>query len=118
MDKVNVYVKGQMWYWDDPICGSKDNKIGVPVNSSLVHYSRYVIVLQNVDTINNGSILVIPCSTKCRQNRDKYDVSINMGPLFNNTTTFARCESIFPASPKSLTRYICTIPLNTLFEFQ
>lgn len=102
---ASTFVRGQIWYYEDPICGKKDDGIEVPKNECIIRYNRYVIIIQNTETIA-GSVLVIPCSSK---NNSTNDIKIPISHSKYKDTSYAKCNSIFPVSTYSLTRYICTL---------
>jgi hypothetical protein len=59
-DRSYTFVRGQVWYWDDPIFGRKEGNMTIPPWDASVRFSRYVIVAQSTLTINPLSVLVIP----------------------------------------------------------
>ena len=107
MNKSYIYVRGQVWYWEDPIYGRKERNESISSWDASVRFSRYVIVVQSTETINPLSVLAIPCSSG---NKTAFDVQV---PLSHSTVhtdiTYARTSLIFPAHPKCLQRYICTL---------
>ena len=110
-NNTSVFVRGQVWYWEDPIYGAKEDGCDIDIGEQTVRYSRYCIIIQDSDTITNNSILVIPCSTK---NNNPHDVQIKLAHMIVDTDTYAKVSSVFPVSPKSLTRYVCTLGNNVM----
>jgi len=110
-----MFIRGQVWYWEDPICGKKEFGINVPNNDVNMRYNRYCIIAQTTKTITNNMILVIPCSST---NNDPNDVKIHLMHLFNENYSYAKIRSIFPANPKSLTRYICTLSEESMLKIE
>jgi mRNA-degrading endonuclease toxin of MazEF toxin-antitoxin module len=107
MNKSYIYVRGQVWYWEDPIYGRKERNESISSWDASVRFSRYVIVIQTTETINPLSVLAIPCSSG---NRTPFDVQVPLSHAATHTDiTYARTSLVFPAHPKCLQRYICTL---------
>lgn len=115
----SVFVKGQVWYWEDPIYGKKQNNYIVETNEVTTRYSRYCIIMQNTDTISSSSILVIPCSTVRREHDIKVTIThVNREGGFNNSYTYAKIEKIFPVHADSLKRYVCTLSNDSIRDIE
>ena len=111
MDRSYTFVRGQVWYWDDPIFGRKDDNTALPMGDASIRFSRYVIVIQSTATISpnqSASVLVIPCSSG---KKTQFDIQV---PLHGDVITYTRTNSIFPAHSKCLQKYICTLSEVTM----
>jgi hypothetical protein len=106
MERASKFIKGQVWVWEDPIYGAKENGREIDIGESTLRYSRYVIIFQNEESINK-SILVVPCSS---HNSSRYDVMIPLNHMYHNSMSYAKVSSIFPVHARFLQRYICTLP--------
>ena len=106
MEKSCMFLRGQIWYWEDPIYSKKEEGEMVRIGEATIRFSRYVIVAQNTNTIGKGSIAVIPCSSN---NSIPHDIAVPLSHLFYENHTYAKVQSIFPVHPKFLQRYICTL---------
>ena len=111
-DVSRIFTKGQIWYWEDPIYFSKREGYTIPEKVSGPRYSRYVIIAQNSDTASHLGIVVIPCSSKRREG--EHDVEVPINHLMVDDITYAKCQSIMNVDPKTLIRYICTIPYEAM----
>lgn len=108
MENSTIFIRGQIWYWKDPVYGSKEEGKQVELGDSLLRYNRYVLVVQTTDTISNGYVSVIPLSTKCRSD---YDIMIPIRcNIYNDYFTYAKTRLIFPAHQGTLIKYVCTVP--------
>ena len=106
MDKSYMFMRGQIWYWEDPLYGRKERHEEPTQLDACLRFSRYVLVAQTTESINPISVMVIPCSSG---DKNEYSVKLplNHGGFTNNS--FARVDLMFPAHPKSLLRYVCTL---------
>ena len=111
--KAITFIRGQVWYWEDPVFGRKENNISVPIGESSIRYSRYCIIIQDTNTITNDSILVIPCSST---NDNEHDVTISLHHLFNDKYTYAKTRAIYPVHPRYLKSYVCTLPEEIMLD--
>lgn len=107
--KSTIFMRGQVWYWEDPIYGRKENALDVQIGETTYRYSRYCIIAETTDSISNNSVMVIPCSTSLG-NITNSDVIIPIQHLFNSNYTYAKVKSIFPVHVKYLKNYVCTLP--------
>lgn len=107
-----VFLRGQVWYWKDPLYGSKEENgnSGVLKLDPSLRFSRYVIILQDMQ-IPSYSISVIPCSTSTTS---VFDVPVHLPTCPPGTSSFARTASIFPAHIQSLENYVCTLTTKTM----
>lgn len=106
MEKSALFIRGQVWYWEDPIYSRKEAGNSIAVGESTMRYSRYVLIVQTTDTIDNMSVMVIPCSSKrC----SSHDIPINVKQMYNDSCGYAKPKFMFPVHPKFLSRYICTV---------
>lgn len=115
MDKSYTFVRGQVWYWEDPIYGRKERNEGIPPWDATVRFSRYVIITQSTESINPVSVLVIPCSSG---SKTLFDVQVPLTHISHDNTTYARISLLFPAHPKCLQRYICTLSEVTMGKIE
>ena len=116
LNKSYHFLRGQVWYWNDPIYGKKElNKGPINKNDNTLHFSRYVIIIENTLTITSSSCIVIPCSSK-RKSRFDIDIPLNHANYVN--TTVARISQLFPVNPKDLVRYICTLSEATMAKIE
>lgn len=111
MQQSYRYLKGQVWFWEDPIYGRKSGK-NIDKNEGGIRYSRYVVIMQNTSAIQD-TVLVIPLSSNRRYSNS---VEINLSHRNNSTISYARVEKIFPANPAALDRYICTLAPEVMEE--
>lgn len=107
MNNSTMFIRGQVWYWEDPLYGRKENNMDVTIGEATVRYNRYCIIVQNTDSITNSSVLVIPCSSI---NKSQNDIKIPLTHIFRKSYTYAKVGSIFPVHQKFLQRYVCTLP--------
>lgn len=115
MENSCLFIRGQVWYWEDPIYGRKENKLEVSIGEAVLRYSRYCVVAQTTNTIDKSSVLVIPCSSS---NHTPHDVPAPLAHIFHDNFTYARTRGIFPVHPKFLQRYICTLPENIMKQIE
>lgn len=106
MNESVCFIRGQVWYWEDPIYGPKENNMNVSIGEATMRYNRYCIIAETNDSIKNNSVLVIPCSSS---SNTMYDVPISLTHFFKDGYTYARVKEIFPVHPRYLQRYVCTI---------
>lgn len=107
MENSSLFIRGQVWYWEDPIYGKKENNLEVSIGEVTMRYNRYCIIAQTTDSITRNSVLVIPCSSSINT---PYDVPIPLAHLFHDNFSYAQIRLLFPVHPKYLQRYICTLP--------
>lgn len=115
MENSNMFLRGQVWYWEDPIYGRKENNLEVSIGEGVMRYNRYCIIAQTTETIVKSSVLVIPCSST---NNTPHDVPIPLAHVFHENYTYAKTRCIFPVHPKFLQRYICTLSENTMKQIE
>lgn len=115
MENSSLFIRGQVWYWEDPIYGRKENNINVSIGEATVRYNRYCIVAQTTNTIDRSSVLVIPCSST---NHTQHDIQAPLAHVFRDNFTYARTRGIFPVHPRFLQKYICTLPENTMKQIE
>ncbi len=107
MEKSKIFLRGQVWYWEDPIYGVKSNNLVPPEGERVMRYSRYVLIVQNDDTINKYGMLVVPLST---QNHTLNDVEMSITYLTkDDKTCYAKCRAMFISHPLQMRKYICTV---------
>ena len=103
----STFVRGQIWYWDDPLFGRKENNQVVQNGESTIRYNRYCLIVQTTNTITSTSVLVIPCSSV---NNTPHDVKIPMiHSGIHENFTYAKCRALFPVNPGCLKNYVCTL---------
>jgi hypothetical protein len=110
---AKVFLKSQVWFWKDPIYGKKETGKTILEGEALIRYSRYVVLME--DDRDCGSMLVVPCSTI---NNSDEGVKINLNSSGRFNSCYAKVTKIFPASKKSLERYICTLGSNEFSKIQ
>lgn len=115
MNESKTFIRGQVWFWEDPIYGSKENKQQVAIGEVTMRYNRYCIIVQSTNVIDKSSVVVVPCSSS--PNTD-FDVPIQLSYLFEDGYSYARVKNLFPVHPKYLTRYICTLPDDKMKEIE
>lgn len=115
MENSCLFIRGQVWYWEDPIYGRKENKMEVSIGEVTLRFNRYCIVAQTTETIDKSSVLVIPCSSS---NHTPHDVPAPLAHVFHDNFTYARTRGIFPVHPKFLQRYICTLPETIMKQIE
>lgn len=88
--------------WHDPICGNKKENIPVPNEfERCVRYTRQVLVVQNMYTLSDRSVLVIPFSG--HEHTSLYNVKCSTD---ENDTSYALPQLMFPADSNQLVKYI------------
>ena len=102
------YLRGQIWHWNDPVYGEKKDGKWVDSYESIMRYSRYVIIMQDTDTIN-GTALIVPCSTQPGADDTEVEFSI-----YDGKASYARCKLITPVQTKQLDNYIGTLDDDTM----
>ncbi len=107
MEKSKIFSRGQVWYWVDPLFGKKGGSEKMPIGEGNFRYNRYVLIIQADDTIDGGSILVIPCSSV---NNTPHDIQIPMSHVWHDGLSYAKCRNIMPVHPRMLDHYVCTLP--------
>lgn len=113
MKNSTMFIRGQVWYWEDPMFGRKENNVNVSIGEATIRYNRYCIIIQDTETISNNSVLVIPCSS---HNNTPHDVKIPLAHTFKENFTYAKTRAMFPVHPKFLNRYICTLPNEVMSQ--
>ena len=98
------YLRGQVWHWNDPVYGDKKDGKSVEQDEATLRYSRYVIIMQDTDTINR-SCMVVPCSTQ-KAYDDSNEVVFY---IYDTKPSYARCKLVTPVSTSNLDNYICTL---------
>lgn len=111
MHSSTMFIRGQVWYWEDPMFGRKETKSQVTIGEATIRYNRYCIIAQTTETISNNTVLVIPCSST---NNTPHDVKVPLAHTFRENFTYAKTRSMFPVHPKFLNRYICTLPSEVM----
>lgn len=108
-------VRGQVWHWRDPLYGDKSEHkiINVEYGEAITRFSRYVIIIQDEETIDVNSVLVIPCSSTQRY---ETDIEIKLSHSMTNTKTYAQPRKIFSVHPKCLNKYVCSLSSTTMLE--
>ena len=101
--------RGQIWFWEDPIYGDKRdaNNYGIIGNDSITHFSRYVLVVQNSETMSGGECLVAPISSS---NNGKFAVPVSI----HGHLAYILLNKIFPASAKSLRKYVSVLKVDKM----
>ena len=112
MERSSMFRKGQIWYWEDPIAGKKDDGYTMPIGEAAVRFSRYVLIVQDPDTIGSKSVLVAPISSKI--SNSEYDVKCHITKMYCETTSYIRTASLMPVHPAFLKDYICTVSNDTM----
>lgn len=112
MSETLRYMRGQIWHWDDPLYGKKEDRQNISPLEETFRFSRYVLIVQSNDLPFVNNLLVIPLSSKkcC-----KTDIRISL-VTSKKKDSYLRPERIFPINPKSLTSYMCTINENIMDE--
>lgn len=95
------YLRGQIWHWNDPLYGEKKDGKYIEGFDGTIRYSRYVLVVQDTDTIDTTAI-VIPISTTYREGSVEFYIN-------DDKASYARCGNITTVSTKTLDNYICTM---------
>lgn len=114
-EQPRTFIRGQVWYWEDPIYGSKEAHNQVAIGEVTMRYNRYCIVVQTTSLIDKSSVLVVPLSSCPNTN---FDVPVELSFLFNDSHSYARVKNLFPVHPRYLTKYICTISDNKMKEIE
>ena len=98
------YLRGQVWHWVDPVYGDKNNGKLVAKDEATLRYSRYVIIMQDTNTIAT-SCIVVPCSTQ-KAYDDQNEVVFY---IYDAKASYARCQLLTVVSTSNLDNYICTL---------
>lgn len=107
IERSQIFERGQIWYWNDPIFGQTKPEESFNIGESTYRFNRYVIVVQVPETITNKSILVVPISSG---NTLPNDVVVPLEHIYHHHMSFAKVSAMMPVHPKMLTQYVCTIP--------
>ena len=101
------FLRGQMYWWNDPICKQKASNVSSPFGEETVRHSRPVILIQDHTCIENGSVLVIPCSSSTH---NKHDIAITDPEIQKQySVTYLRVDKIMPVNVNTLSRYMLTL---------
>lgn len=112
MEKASIFMRGQIWYWEDPLYGSKsDSNLGVTKFDSMMRFSRYALIIQDTTNTNLSAVVSIPISTSKHFDTDVEIMLPNNPP---ESPSYLRIQNIFPAHPKSFTSYVCTLSEKTM----
>ena len=60
-----IYKRGQVWYWKDPIYGSKENGCQIHMGEAGLRYNRYVVIISAFD---ENSSFINPICMACTSN--------------------------------------------------
>ena len=112
--KFSRFVRGQVWYWVDPIYGSKSERKLVPIDEQTIRYSRPVLIVQDASTMNR-SILVAPISTTFEEAENEKAISVMFTNPEGKDSRIA-IGSIMPVSPMALTNYKYTFTEDAMNE--
>lgn len=104
----NRLARGQVWYWEDPVYLDKKKSLSVDKDEYTLRYSRYVLILQDPNSIRKDSVLVAPLTST--DNR-KEDVEIWIDP---KQFSYVRLDKIMPVCSQNLIRYVCTLSIETM----
>jgi mRNA-degrading endonuclease toxin of MazEF toxin-antitoxin module len=99
----STFVRGQVWLWQDPIYGKKDENRRVPEGEGGIRYNRYVVVAQTTETINS-CVLVVPCSSNTND-----ELVVSLSDVFNGRSSYARIQQVHVVQSRTLSRYVCTL---------
>ena len=97
--------RGQLWRWEDPIYGSKSSGKSIHDKEATTRYSRYVIVMQDEDTISENSVLVFPATS----NPDKDNIKVSIDYNTYVSYAYVKINKCMSVHLNSLREYICTI---------
>ena len=106
--KANKFTRGQVWYWSDPIYLNKANASTVAYGEGNIRYSRYVLIIQNSDTVS-GSTVVLPLSSSGFR---KTDIAVQL--LDSMSKSYIRINKLMTVNTSQLTKYICTLTDATM----
>lgn len=96
------FVKGQVWYWNDPAYGKKEDGYSIAPKEGGLRYSRYVLIVQDTDSMSDGeSVLVAPLST-----RTNHPFVV---PMQLTCATCVRVNKIMPVQVCTLSEYVTTL---------
>ena len=95
----NIYERGQIWWWKDPVYGDKKDGVELPIDRGRVTYSRSVLLLQDPITINGAKCaIVVPLS---RSSKSGIEFEFQ-----GNVKTYINCSSITTIHLDNLSRYM------------
>ena len=118
MSGTIIFEKGQIWHWEDPIYGSKSDRRAIHKNVSLQCYSRYVLIVQNTETIRiKEPIMCVPLTSSVTDDEikgKKYMKLLIYNKTKNAAISYAALDRMFPVSAKSLTSYQCKIGMDEM----
>ena len=100
------FARGQVWLWEDPICGYKSSHRSRPEEDGNVRYSRYVLIVQPPTEENDQTVLCIPFSSKSC-GISEFEVVVQFSLVDQNS--YGRIDKLFPANRKHLSKYICAM---------
>lgn len=115
VEKSQIYLRGQVWHWVDPIYHFKEDGKHVADGEATMRFSRYVLIIQEHHSFDNpSSVLVIPCSS---YRKLATDIPINITGVTNNSTiSYAKPSAIFPVHTRTLQQYMCSVPEEVLLK--
>lgn len=108
---VCIYKRGQLWHWEDPVYDKKGEGYRIESGEASLRYSRYVLIVQNVDHSVPKTVSVIPLTTLEDPNDD-----IRIRVYDNKRQSVVKCRHIMPVSVKCLSRYIGTVHTSKMRE--
>ena len=97
--------RGQLWKWYDPIYGNKSEGKQITQKEANTRYSRYVIVIQDENTISENSVLVFPATS----NPDKDNIKVAIDYSSYISYAYVKINKCMSVHLNSLTEYICTL---------
>ena len=122
MSGTIIFEKGQIWHWEDPIYGSKSDRRAIHKNVSLQCYSRYVLIVQNTESIRiKEPIMCIPLTSSVTDDEvksKKYMKLLIYNKTKNAAISYAALDRMFPVSAKSLTSYQCKIGYQDMIAIE
>lgn len=107
------FARGQIWLWEDPICGYKSAHKKRPEEDGSVRYSRYVVIVQPPTEENDQTVLCIPFSSKSCGIHE-FQVAVQFTLVDQNS--YGRIDKLFPANRKHLVKYICAMDDVTISQ--
>ena len=102
-----IYKRGQVWYWKDPIYGSKENGCQIHMGEAGLRYNRYVVIISAFDENSSFINPICMACTSNDENNESIPVTLSLNGLYS--ISYCNPNSIFPVNKKMLIRYVCTL---------
>ena len=103
------FKRGQVWYWRDPIYGSKGANKKVHIGEGTYRYNRYVLIISEANDTYNNYLKVVPLTSKHNESLETVPVMFTANNNVKPTYGFAVVNSSFSADPNMMIDYVSTV---------